>query len=151
MRKQIFIAICDALKAIDGGKAIKHIDMWNRQIEFLEQETAFAMPAVFIEFDPIQREYRADGVYSARPTIKLHVVSEWEGSAADGSAYQGESLKVFDLLDKVSVALTDLKGEGFHNMVLYSSVTNHNHEEVLENIECYRCISLNDTVKKSRT
>jgi hypothetical protein len=150
MRKAIFISLCDALKAIDGGKAIKHIDLWNRQVEFLQQETAFGMPAVFIEFVPIDREYRNDGVYKSTPTIKLHVVSKWEGSAALGSKYQGKSLEVFDLLDKICVALTDLAGDGFHKMVLYNSATNHNHEDIIENIESYRCITLNDVVKKSK-
>lgn len=150
MRKQLFIAVCDALKRIDNGQAIKHIDLWNRNVEFIEQETPFGFPAVFIEFDAIQREYRNDGVYKSRPTIKLHVVSQWEGSAADGSAYQGLALEVFDLINKITVALTGLSGEGFHNMELVTSITNHNHEDILENVECYQCITLNDVVKQSK-
>ena len=30
--------------------AIKHFGLWNRQVEFIEEEAHFPMPAVFIEF-----------------------------------------------------------------------------------------------------
>ena len=36
------------------NRAIEHVDLWNHNVEFIEQETAWERPAVFIEFQPIK-------------------------------------------------------------------------------------------------
>ena len=43
----------------DGGqlpdgysRIINHVDLWNRNVEFIEQETAWARPAVLNQYDP---------------------------------------------------------------------------------------------------
>ena len=67
MRKELYQMLCDRLKEVGGG-AIKHIDLWNHNVEFIEQEESWARPAVFVEFRPIKWnaivngvEYRAGG------------------------------------------------------------------------------------------
>ena len=52
MRKEIYRAICAALQDIDGTP-VKHVDLWNHNVEFIEQEEAWDRPAVFVEFAPI--------------------------------------------------------------------------------------------------
>ena len=37
MRKEVYQMLCERLKAVGGG-AIKHIDLWNHNVEFIEQE-----------------------------------------------------------------------------------------------------------------
>ena len=39
MRKEIYRAICAALLGIDGAP-VKHVDLWNHNVEFIEQEEA---------------------------------------------------------------------------------------------------------------
>lgn len=51
MRKELYRMLCRELKAID---LIKHIDLWNHNVEFIEQEENWERPAVFVEFCPIQ-------------------------------------------------------------------------------------------------
>ena len=51
MRKELYRLLCSELKAID---LIKHIDLWNHNVEFIEQEENWERPAVFVEFCPIQ-------------------------------------------------------------------------------------------------
>ena len=34
---------------------IKTFDLWNRQVEFMQEDTAFECPALFIEFGEIGR------------------------------------------------------------------------------------------------
>lgn len=138
MRKELFTSICNALGSIKGDVAIAHIDLWNQNVEYLEQEEAWDTPAVFVEFAPITWEEVQDGHFRSDVTVNLHVVTRWEGSTASGSAYQEGSLKVFDLLQYINLALHELSGETFHSMRRVSSITNHNHEEILENIEVYR-------------
>lgn len=142
IRKELYKTICERLKSIGDGE-IKHIDLWNRNVEFIEQETNWERPAVFIEFDPITWEQTAGGrVQRGLGYVKLHIVTDWKGSMADGSPYQEEAMTVFDFSEKIQRAIEGLKGENFHALHLASTHTNHNHEEIVETIETYalRCV-----------
>lgn len=165
MRKELYKKICDELQKLymvdgqyvyidEGGpypsgsdRVIKHIDLWNQNVEFLEQEVPWERPAVFVEFEelrwlPVERgvEYRADAI------IDLHVVTDWEGSSEAGSVFMDESLQVYDLLDEIHRTLARLNGNRFNNFDLLCSRTNHNHEEIVEYIEQYRCTALKKLV-----
>ena len=161
MRKELYKDICSNLsrlyKLADGSyqklaegddvpegaeRLIKHIDLWNHNVEFIEQEEAWDRPAVFVEFTPIQWTAIQPGVeYRAEPVINLHVVTDWKGSMSDGSEFVDEGLEVFGLLDEIYKALTCLSGDTYAELDLVESLTNHNHEEMLENIESYRCVA----------
>ena len=80
MKKQLYLAIVDRLKDIpgpDGESLFKHFDLWNQQVEFIEQETPFQCPAVFVEFLPLQWQTMGNRVQSADLTTRLHIVTEW--------------------------------------------------------------------------
>lgn len=142
MRKELYEMLCERLKTVGGG-AIKHIDLWNHNVEFIEQEEQWARPAVFVEFAPIQWHAIQPGVeYRAEPTVHLHVVTDWAGSVSEDSEFREESLKVFDLLEEIHKVLTCMDGETFMEFDLAESRTNHNHEEMIENIESYQCVAI---------
>ena len=44
------------------------------------------------------------------------------------------------LLDKIHELLAGLEGESFMEFDIDSSATNHNHEDIVENIETYTCV-----------
>lgn len=50
----VFVSEERIKQMIEAGEtpdyAIRHIGLWNRQVEFIEQEEHFPMPAVFVEF-----------------------------------------------------------------------------------------------------
>ena len=46
------------------------------------------------------------------------------------------------LLDEIHAALCCMEGETFKEFDLVESDTNHNHEEIVENIEVYRCVAI---------
>ena len=128
-REELYRAISEA---ITGIEEIKHIDLWNHNVEFIEQETAWERPAVFIEFQPIQWNPVVHGVeYRAEVGINLHVVTDWN---------EGNGIGEFRLLEKIHEVLAGMDGETFADLDLASSVTNHNHEEIVENIERYTCV-----------
>ena len=80
MRKEIYRAICAALQGIDGAP-VKHVDLWNHNVEFIEQEEAWDRPAVFVEFAPI--EWRGDKAgYHTNGMLRLHIVTGGEGFGA---------------------------------------------------------------------
>ncbi len=140
MRKKIYLAIIERLKQIidqDGMQRIKHFDLWNHNVEFIEQETPFDMPAVFIEFGPIDWATMAGGVQQATITVSIHVATRYGGATADGALSQDEALSHFDLLDEIGKKMFGLNGDGFQAFKRIRSQTNHNHEEIIENIESF--------------
>lgn len=132
MRKELYQVIREKLGSI---AEIKHIDLWNQNVEYIEQEADWARPAVFVEFCPIQWRAIVNGVeYRAEPLVKLHIVTDW----AEG-ALEGGELSVFDLPEAIHKALTCTDGETFLQLDLVESDTNHNHEEIVESVEVYQC------------
>lgn len=162
MRKELYKKICDKLgkwyRMPDGSeleladglevpegaeRIIPHIDLWNNNVEFIEQEENWERPAVFVEFRPIRWKAIVSGVeYRAEPEVKLHIVTDWAGSASEGSDFKEEALEVFDLPELIHERLTCMEGETFKVFDLVESQTNHNHEEIVENIEVYSCVAI---------
>ena len=135
MRKEIYKMLCERLGNIPE---IKYIDLWNHNVEFIEQEDNWESPAVFVELCPINWEATVAGMrYVTEAKVNLHVVTDWLGSSAANSDQREESLTVFDLLEKIHTALADVDGEHFKEFDISNPTTNHNHEDILENIETY--------------
>ena len=135
MRKEIYKMLCERLGNIPE---IKYIDLWNHNVEFIEQEDNWERPAVFVELCPINWEATVAGMrYVTEAKVNLHVVTDWLGSSAANSDQREESLTVFDLLEKIHTALADVDGEHFKEFDISNSTTNHNQEDILENIETY--------------
>jgi len=112
--------------------AIRHLDLWNRNVEFIEQEAAWERPAVFVEFAPIRWDALVTGVeYRADVAVNLHVVTDWDG---------GDGIGEFRLLEIIHEVLAGLEGETFCEFDIRISTTNHDHEEIVENIESYGCV-----------
>lgn len=137
MRKELYKAIIECLSAIEE---IKHIDLWNRNVEFVEEDSAFPMPAVFIEFTPItwQRLTGRELEWKGTGNVNLHIVTEWIGSAAAGSEELETNLAALDLADRIHEALEGLTGTYYRDLGLTQTHTNHNHEQIYENIEVYK-------------
>ncbi len=124
-------------------RAIKHIDLWNRNVEFIEQETAWERPAVFIEFEPVQWSSIVPGVeYRSEARVRLHIVTDWASAVADGSDGSG---KYFELPDRLHDMLAGIEGENFKDFTLEQSLTNHDHEDIVESIEVYSFIAFKHT------
>jgi hypothetical protein len=134
MRKEIYEAVMARLTAMGE---IAWVDLWNQNVEFIEQETAWPTPAVFVEFDPISWSRTKEREMETRGALRLHVVTQWSGSASSESAEREASLAVFGLLDRIREQLEGLSGARFGRLQLQESLTNHNHEELLESIEVY--------------
>lgn len=138
MRKQLYLSIIERLKTIqdeEGIPVIKHFDLWNQNVEFLNQEQPAFFPLCFIEFMPVRWEHLNGGVRTAAFTIRLHIVSQWLYPTEDGSGFQEQGLAYLDLLDEVNRVLHQFSGESFGSFCCTQSVTNHNHEGIIEDIE----------------
>lgn len=146
MRKLIYLSLIGRLKGLkdDAGQPeVKHFDLWNEQVEFIEQEEPFGTPAVFVEFRPVRWATLGGMVQQADVDIRLHIVTRWKGSAKDGSLFQTDALERFDLLDRIDRCLFNLQeSEGGTSFCMFrrtGSSTNHNHDELVEDIADYTC------------
>lgn len=145
MRKEVFDKITTALSELGDG-VIKHIDLWNRNVEFIEQETAWFRPAVFIEFEPVQWNAIVPAVeYRAEARVRLHIVTDWCTMSGNNSGCEG----MFDLPEIIHEALAGLEGDNFKDFKLCESITNHNHEEIVESIEVYDFVAFKTLEKNA--
>ena len=162
MRKQLYLAIIAQLSLIridsDGNYytdtltppaegsedvpvdlvAITHFDVWNNNIKYIADELPFSLPAVFIQFQPIQWEARSKGVRAADVSFTLHVITR------HNAAHYSDSLEFLDLLSAINAALYNLKGDFFRNMVSTTSTTDHDHDDLIDSMETYT-VQLTDT------
>ena len=58
------------------------------------------------------------------------------------------SLQYFDLIDRVNAAMQGLSGTGFTSFQLTASATNHNHGELMENIERWQTRAVDATAER---
>lgn len=135
MRGFIFSKIKERLESIDG---IARVELFNSQLEYAEEEQAFATPAVLIEFQPIQWRHQLHGVREADITVVLHVVTD------SRVGHWSDTIEVFSLLDSISSALhgiggTAENGSVMNSLTLTSSTTDHNFDELQDNVETYTC------------
>ena len=64
-----------------------------------------------------------------------------DSSPSVNSSYHVEvtdDFAAFELSERIFSVVRGLRGENFHGMELITTHTNHNHEELLENIDVYR-------------
>ena len=122
--------------AVDDGlheRAVKTVYLWNHNVEFIEQEVPWERPAVFVEYGDLEwREWIPGEEYRAPAIIHLHVVTDWDPE---------KDVSQFRLLDEIHKTVMGLSGDRFVELDIQSSQTNHNHEQLVENIETYKCVA----------
>lgn len=122
---------------------IKHITLWNRQVEFIAEESIFAMPAVFIEFGKISWRTQTNGLQDADLTIGLHVLTNAVPEGFDGDTFH------LDLLDKINRCLYGFSIDCLGSLERTASIPCHDHEDILDNTEVFKClVHDNSAVKK---
>jgi len=152
MRKQLYQSIIAQLKLIqldvqgkyitattlDNAKsAIRTFDVWNNNIRYIADELPFALPAVFLQFQPIQWEQRSKGVRAADVGLTLHIITANRAPSSNKVGHETQALAFFDLLDAINANLYGLKSDFFRNLVSTSSATDHDHDELIDSQETY--------------
>ena len=126
IRQNLYAALCERLKE---AESVKHVDLWNHNVEFLDAEDAWQRPAVFVEFSQIAWQSMAGGKYRGEGQIRLHLVTDWN-DGGQGTAWE--------LCEDIRRAVDQMQGEQFSIVHLAATDTNHNHEDILESIDTYR-------------
>ena len=137
MRKEFYLAVRERL--LSRFSPIKYVGLWNNNVEYIEQETGWPRPAVFVEFCAFRWDrvgQGGDGVsYASRGEVRFHIVtdSSEEMSCSDGSA----ELSRLMLSEYLQASLYGLRGDWFGHVELVCSMTNHNHGEIIDDVEVY--------------
>lgn len=126
-RESLYTALLEQLMQI---KEVRHVDLWNRQTDFMEEESPFEMPAVFVEFGDISWTI-LKGFYRGAGEIRLHTVLPWCTEAP---------VQAWNLTDQVWETLLGMSDKYGYWDALYpvTTMTNHDHGEVYENIDIFR-------------
>jgi hypothetical protein len=143
MRREIFEKISREvamLEGPDGERLIKHVDLWNRNVEFAVEDEVWPRPAVFVEFGVIEWRH-------ARPApgkrcsmrcsaeLSLHVVTDWHvGEPCLCNPHAVNVPGDLSLIGALSYVLTGLRGECFSDLMPLRELSNHDHGELLEEI-----------------
>ena len=144
MRKELYGRLRSMLLDEENGLGIKHVDLWNHNVEFIEQETVWDRPAVFIEFCPIRWEAHQRGVsYRAEALVKLHIVTDWV-ERLDTQGGDDVGIDELDLSEAIHEVIGCLDGDKFSGFDIVETATNHNHEEIVESIDTYSCVAYRD-------
>lgn len=102
--KSVYLAIRSKIET--DLPAIKHVRVWNNQLQFIEEQTQipFLFPAVFVEFLDVAYTQLGGGIQEGLCRLRLHICSEfWNGED------QEENLEVFDIKDSVYRLLNNWK------------------------------------------
>lgn len=130
---------------VEPNYAIKHIGLWNRQVEFIGEEIPFNLPAIFIEFGEMAWQHESGGAQFAPVMITLHVLT---GAVVEGSA---NDLFHLDLLDKINICLHGMRSSSMGSLTRVSSQPCHDHEEILDNIEVFKGVIYDSSAVKKYT
>jgi hypothetical protein len=139
MRAKLYLEITEQLKTIldeNGEPLFKHVDLWNQNVDFIEQETPFDMPAVFVEFLPITWQTLAGRcIQQANLILRLHIVTRWHSPTGDGAADQAEAIAYLDIPNWVVKVMQNFCPTGATPLMRTQSVINHNHAEIIDSTE----------------
>ena len=131
----------DAEKRKDKKTVLRHFDLWNQHIIQLTRQRPFTVPAVLVEFDTFRWSYCGQRVREADIIIRLHIITATVATAETGNRYRNQALERFEIIDGITQALLGFSyDDGTRQAGLfraYESTTDHNHEQVCEDIESW--------------
>ncbi len=124
-REELYTELLDKLSQVED---VKHVDLWNQQTGFMEEEAPFEMPAVFVEFGDIQWNVQKD-CFRGFGEVRLHTVLAWSTEAP---------VEAWRLTDRIWKAVTRIEGESFSGSYPSMTLPNNSHEDVFENIDVFQ-------------
>ena len=162
MIKNLYLAIVAALKEVkddNNNQYFKSFDLWNQNVEFMEEDEPFDRPAVFIEFDPINWQALGGKNQEAVATVRLHIVTDWHANTADNVAAEFRTLALA-YLDAPSYVLKAMQGlviqptatmRCSNTWTRTQSIVNHNHERYVDSVEVYTTHIFDDSAANRNT
>lgn len=118
---------------------VQHVDLYNENVEYVDEESPWERPAVFIEFGDIEWRPLTGSKLSQRGEgdVRLHIVTDWA---------EGGFEAAYHLTNKVLNVLvgTGANTEAYTVYCPHTTMTCRSHGELMENIEVMRVKYLRD-------
>lgn len=117
---------------VENDCDIKQVAMWNQNIDFLEQDDSYELPAVFVEFMPITwQPHKEKDFLRGGGSVRLHVITPWQSF--------GDDVATFTVCQQLMFAIDRMDDTDcdFRLSIPQETHTNHNHAEVMETIEVF--------------
>ena len=126
----------------DNDLGIEHFDLWNNQLNPPkdEEEIPFNIPAVFLEYRPVDWSTMGNKQQQAEVTFNLIVVSESlvETSSNETAADRNFGLQHLQLLDNIFAVLQGFGGDCFGSITRTGLNMDHNHDQLLVHVLSFR-------------
>jgi hypothetical protein len=103
------------------------------------EEQPFDFPAILIEYGDMNWRTLGNRVQECELTVRLHVLTKWGYPNANYSTAEYHALNSFDDIDKVVAGMQGFSTEYMNSWMRKTSITDHDHGEVIESIEEYAC------------
>lgn len=135
-----------------GEAAVKHYGLWNENTATLTRQRPLATPAVFVEFFPITWSEVGNRASHGDVIVRFHIVTAT--LAETDTPYRAEALARFRLIRAIKNAFArfggaaDSEGRSYSTFQYYESTTDHNHEQICEDLEGWRthCTDCSSTI-----
>ncbi|MBD3748524.1 MAG: hypothetical protein IE931_03415 [Sphingobacteriales bacterium] len=112
--KDLYLELCELLNT--KVAAIKWLDLWNNQVDFLEEEYQFPAPAVFLSFRFLDTTDFGTLAQNVSLQVDAYVFYETFANTFKGSFNQDTALEFLDLLNNVYAAIHGTSGTNYSNM-----------------------------------
>lgn len=112
--KDLYLELAELLTA--KIPAVNWIDLWNNQVDFLEDEHPFPSPALFLSFRFINTEDKGKLVQDIRLQVDVYTFYETFADTYKGSYNQQSALAFLDILNNVYAALHGTNGTNYSTM-----------------------------------
>lgn len=112
--KDLYTELSATLK--EKVPAIKWIDLWHNQVNFLSEEHQFPTPAVFLSFRIINTQDYGEKVQNVKLQVDTFLFYETFADTYHESWNQDSALGFLDLLNESYAALHGTSGNNYSNM-----------------------------------
>lgn len=144
IRSQLYTDIAQHLL---DTKLVKQVDLYNDQFSHLDEESVIKYPCVLIEFSDITWRQLGQHAQQGDITINLHVATRSKGRTTIADRATPPATEYLELLDDLHVAMRDLRLAYASTFSRTASSTDHDHDDLIVNIESYRTIVIDEAAR----
>lgn len=137
----------DIARALLDSKLVAYVDRYNNQFAHLDEEKVLRYPCVLIEFSDIQ--WQQIGRHAQRGTVlvDLYIATKVRGRTAAAGRMEDPAVEDFELLSALRIVLRDLRLDYAGTFTRTRSVTDHDHDSTIVNLEQYAVTVLDSTAE----
>ena len=142
MRKEIYETIKSRLAELtaDDISVQLHVGLLNEQLTNIEEEMAMALPAVLVEFEPVQWAQRASSQsQTGRQRITLHILIGTMHEDVVEFLWGDSVPDIFEIADLVVDRLVGVGGTRFNRLMPVASELDHDFDQIIHLREVFEC------------